>query len=325
MYSGKKWGELRDGRRVDLITLRSPAGAVAEISNYGGIVRSIAVPLADGSVRGAVIGYETLGEYLSDAAAMGRTIGPYANRIKGGVFILDGVEYRLEKNDRGNTTHGGSCGWQNQMFAYSSCGDGLLLSRRSPDGEAGFPGNVDVSVRFAWRDGMTLEIAYEAATDRPTVISMTNHSYFNLGAEQSVLTHRLRMRADRYTPLDGVQIPTGEICSVRGTRFDFTAMRVIGRAYDDNFVIALGDGPAATLEAPDGRLAMDLYTDKPAVQLYTGAGVPPPHGAFCGVCLETQHFPDAPNNPNFPSPIVRPGKPYRYTTAFAFRAPGRAA
>lgn len=322
MYSDKKWGELPDGRSADLIILRSEAGAAAEISNYGGIVRSIVIPMADGTYREAVKGYESIEEYLADTAAMGRTIGPYANRIRGGSFTLDGVEYRLEKNDRGNTTHGGSRGWHSQLFAHSRSGDDLLLTRRSPDGEGGFPGNVDVSVRFAWRDDMTLEITYEAFTDRATVISMTNHSYFNLGVENTILTHRLRLRADFYTPLDDAQIPTGEIVPVRGTPFDFTVTREIGRAYDGNFVIAGGDGPAATLTAPDGKLEMDLYTDKPAVQLYTGTYVPPPHGAFCGVCLETQHFPDAPNKPNFPSPVVCPGRPYRSATAFAFRGGG---
>jgi len=321
LYNSRPWGNLPDGTLVDLITLTSTAGATAEISNYGGIIRSLTIPLANGFRRNVVLGYETPAEYAADTYYIGMTIGPYANRIRDGKFTLDGVQYLLEQNEGVNTLHGGVSGWHRAVFDYTQDGDALLLHRRSPDGEGGFPGNVDVCVRFFWQNPMTLAISYEADTDRPTVISMTQHSYFNLGAEDTILSHSLQLRAGRYILVDSDGLPTGEIAPTAGTTFDFQTMRPIENAYDHNFVLTTGVGPAATLTAPDGALVLDVFTDKPGLQLYTGAYLDTSFPTYGGLCLETQHFPDAPNIPLFPSAVVRPEQWYRSTTKFSFSAP----
>ena len=330
MYESRFWGNLPDGRSADIITLTSSAGAVAEISNFGGIIRSLTIPLPDGTHRQTVLNYDTPAEYAADSAYIGATVGPVLNRIRNAAFTLDGTLYQLEKNEGENSLHSGSTGWHNVIFDYSQQGETLLLKYHRPDGEGGFPGNVDVTIRFLWQTPTTLAIAYHAVTDRPTILNMGNHSYFNLGLEDSILTHSLRMHADFYTPVDEALLPTGEIAPVAGTGFDFNSPRPIGQHYDHNFVLAgscgcdcgsHSSGAAITLEAPDGKLLMDVFTNKPGVQLYTGTHLKPPFAPYGGLCLETQIFPDAANIPTFPSPVVRPGKPYLFLTAFAFKTP----
>ena len=317
MYSNQFWGNLPDGRAADLITLTSPAGAVAEVSNFGGIIRSLTIPMGGGTSRNVVLGYQTPAEYVADTCYLGATVGPFANRIRGGQFTLDDTRYALEQNEGDNTLHGGHSGWQHDLFDYEADGDALVLKRRSPDGEGGFPGTVDCTVRFFWQDPLTFAITYHAVTDKATVLSMTNHSYFNLGPTDTVLTHTIQINADGYTPVDGALLPTGEVAPVAETDFDFRAMRPVGQAYDHNFALT-GNGPAATLVSPDQKLQMDVYTDKPGIQLYTGEFLAAPFPSFGGLCLETQHFPDAPNIPAFPSAVVRPGEEYKTTTTFGF-------
>jgi len=321
MYNAKFWDNLPDGRSADLITLTSPAGAVAEISNFGGIIRSLTIPLADGARRQVVLGYDTPAEYAAGTFFIGMTIGPYANRIKDARFTLDGVDYSLEKNEGENNLHGGFSGWHTVVFDYAQDGDALVLTYRSPDGEGGYPGNVDVTVRFFWQDPMTLGVTYRAETDRPTVLNMTQHSYFNLGSEDTILSHTLQLRADGYTPVDDASLPTGEIAPVAETDFDFRTMRPIAQHYDHNFALTDAAGPAATLAAPDGKLIMDVCSDKPGIQLYTGSFLKDSFVQYGGLCLETQHFPDSPNIPAFPSSVIRPGEIYLSTTTFGFRTP----
>jgi len=318
MFERRFWGDLPDGRQAELITLTSSAGAVVDVSNFGGIIRSLTIPLADGSHRQVVLGYDSLAEYMADTCFVGVTIGPYANRIRGGQFMLDGVCYDLEKNEGGNTLHSGSTAWHTALYDDEQDGDALVLKLHSPDGAGGFPGNVDVSVRFFWQDPMTFAITYQVMTDKATVFNMTHHSYFNLGTEDTILSHILQLRADRYVSVDADGLPTGKLLPVRGTIFDFQTPRPIARHYDSTFVLTGGPDPAVTLTAPDGKLSLDVFTDKPGVQVYTGTYLQPPFVPYGGVCLETQHFPDAPNIPAFPSPVVRPGEWYQSTTAFQF-------
>lgn len=317
MFQSKAWGVLPDGRQADLITLKSPAGAVAEISNFGGIIRSLRIPLADGMMRETVLGYDSPAEYAKDGCCVGVLVGPVANRISNARFSLEGASYGLEANSGQSCLHSGKAGWQHKLFDYEREGDSLVLSYHRPDGEGGFPGNLRVKVRFSWKSGTALSLAFEAETDKATVMNMTHHSYFNLGAGDTVLSHRLRINAKSYTPADGELLPTGEILPVAGTPYDFTLIREIGGAYDINFVLC-PESPAAVLESPDRKLRMNVITDKPGLQLYTGTSLEGKFPPFGGVCLETQHFPDAVNIPGFPSPVIRPGELYSYTTEFIF-------
>ena len=319
MITSKHWGTLEDGQAIDLIALKSPAGAVAEISNFGGLLRSLTIPMPDGTVRQTVLNYDSLDEYRRCPFYIGAIVGPYANRIQGGRFSLDGVQYQLEQNEGENTLHSGSAGWQTMRYDYEVDGDSLLLKHHSPDGTGGFPGNRDVTIRFRWKTPTALEIRYAVTTDRATIVSMTNHSYFNLGTEAPILSHQLQLRAEAYTPVDQTLLPTGEIAPVTDTPFDFRAPRPIGGAYDHNYALTPGDDPAAVLISPNGDLAMDVFTDKPGIQLYSGAMLTAPFAPYAGLCLETQHFPDAPNIDAFPTAVVTSEKPYHSTTVFAFR------
>jgi len=319
MFTVKPWGVLDTGETVDLITLTSEAGAAVEISNFGGIVRSLTIPMPDGTSRQTVLNYAALDEYLADNNYLGVTIGPFANRIRGAQFTLNGHTYQLEKNEGNNAHHGGAKGWYGLCYDYEADADKVLLKRHSPDGEGGFPGNVDVCIEFRWQTPTALEIHYSAATDQPTILSMTNHCYFNLGTEDTILTHKLWLGADAYTPVDEELIPTGEIRPVAGTSLDFTSLRPIAEAYDHNFALTPGEGKAASLVSPKGDLTMDVYTDKPGLQVYTGTMLGAPFVPYAGVCLETQHFPNAPNIDTFPSTVITPEEAYRSTTVFAFR------
>jgi len=319
MFAVKPWGTLNTGEAVDLITLTSEAGAAVEISNFGGIIRSLTIPMPDRSSRQVVLNYETLEEYVTGRFYLGATVGPYANRIRGGQFSIDGRSYQLEQNEGENTLHSGETGWDGVCFDYEADADQILLTWHSSDGEGGFPGNVDVRIRFHWKTPLALEIDYSATTDQPTILSMTNHSYFNLGTEDTILAHKLWLRADAYTPVDESLLPTGEIAPVADTTLDFTTLRPIREAYDHNFALTSGDGSVATLVSPRGDLTMNVFTDKPGIQLYSGGGLGAPFVPYAGLCLETQHFPDAPNIDAFPSAIVMPEVAYRSTTVFDFR------
>lgn len=330
----KLFGHMPDGTAVHAFTLRAPSGLAATIIQYGGRLAALHVPAGSGT-RNVTLGLDTLADYLADGAHLGALTGRYANRIAGGRFVLDGHAYQLPHNNGHNTLHGGPVGFANRVWQAEPDGDDLVLSLRSADGDQGFPGALDVTVRYRL-DGDTLAIDYTARCDAPTVVNLTNHAYFNLAGAGTVMEHVLRLDADRFIVADAEAIPTGELRPVAGTAFDFRAATPIGAridaddpqvrmagGYDHCFVLA--DAPrklpafAASLTA--GDLRMDVLTTEPGVQLYTGnflSGAP--FAWRTGMCLETQHFPDSPNQPAFPSTILRPDRTFESCTQFRFAA-----
>ena len=335
-----------EGRPVKLFALTNAAGAEVRITEYGGIVVSIRVPDRDGRLGHVALGYDRLEDYVSDNPFFGTITGRYANRIAGGRFELDGETWQLAQNDGDNALHGGVRGFDKVVWdgVALESGDGVAFTYVSPDGDEGYPGELTTTVTYAWTDDNALHIDYEARTDKPTVVNLTNHSYFNLadGGAGTVLDHHLTINAARYTPADSASIPTGEIVSVVGTPFDFREPQTLGAriaddqpqllssgGYDVNFVLdAPGEGLAlvAVVYDPTTGRAMDVLTDQPGVQLYTGNHFDGRHVGIDGVrhqrhsalCLETQHFPDSPNQPAFPSTVLRPGETYATTTVYRF-------
>jgi len=331
------FGRMPDGRPVRLHTLTNVFGTSVSICDYGATITAIRVPDRAGQLANVVFGGDSMDDYLKGMPAAS-VIGRYANRIGGARFPLDGQEVRVTANEGRHHLHGGRQGfasklWQSRTMVkdWSAIAE---FRHRSVDGEEGFPGNLEVVVTYAWNDLSELLITYQAETDRPTVVNLTNHAYFNLAGAGNgdVLGHELQLDADHYTPTDGALIPTGELASVVGTPLDFRDLRRIGerigdirgpRGYDHNFVLRRPvEGlawAAKVIERNCGR-QLSCQTTEPGVQLYTANhfdGVHQPrHGAFC---LETQHFPDSPNRPEFPSTVVRPGKPYQSQTRFRFK------
>ena len=348
--STESFGQTPDGRQVDLYTLANAKGARARIINYGAILVSLEVPDRDGNLADIVLGYDGLEEYVNRGGLFGAVVGRYANRIGGAKFTLDGVEYQLAVNNRPNHIHGGQKGfakviWRLEDLKAEDHQAAVKLSYVSQDGEEGYPGNLACSVTYTLTDENELKITYEAETDKATVLNLTNHSYFNLAGHGAgdVLSHVLMLNADKYTVFDDALIPTGEIRSVKGTPFDFTnptpvGTRIgeVGAGYDQNYVLSVrspkdnggqGSPPlcARVFEPTSGRV-MEVRTTEPGVQLYTGnwlnstvtgkAGKA--YGKHGGLCLETQHFPDSPNKPDFPSVVLRPGQKFTSVTAFKF-------
>jgi aldose 1-epimerase len=342
------FGTLPDGTGVEMVVLTNARGMEVRAITYGGIIVAIRVPDRDGRLADVVLGYDTLDGYVAKNPYFGCITGRYANRIAKARFTLDGRVYQLAANDGPNHLHGGWRGfdkvvWRAEPFADAR-GAGVRFSRASPDGEEGYPGTLDVRVTYHLSDENALRVDYEATTDKPTPVNLTQHSYFNLAGEGSgdVLGHVLTIDADRYTPVDETLIPTGEIASVDGTPFDFRTPTPIGaridadheqlrkgRGYDHNFVLRRsGDGlvRAARVVEPRSGRTLEVLTTEPGLQFYSGnfldgsirgkAGHV--YGPRSGFCLETQHFPDAPNQPRFPSTILRPGARYRSTTVFRF-------
>jgi aldose 1-epimerase len=341
-----------DGRGIDLFTLRNRPGAVAEIMTYGGIVVALHVPDRGGTPGDVVLGYPTLDGYLADNRPyFGALIGRYGNRIGGGRFKLEGHELSLARNNGENHLHGGEKGFDRVVWTGSPVPGpdraAVELRYESPDGEEGYPGNLSVKVTYALTDENALRIDYLATTDRITVCNLTHHGYFNLdGAGRGdILAHRLFIDADRFTPIDRRLITTGELRPVTGTPFDFTAARRIGElieardeqllcagGYDHNFVLNSGGSTTPTLAARlDGSTSgrhLEVLTTEPGLQFYSGnfldgtitgkGGLV--YGRRFGLCLETQHFPDSPNQPGFPSTLLRPGEEYRSTTIYLFSA-----
>ena len=344
------FGTLPDGIQVDLYTLTNDNGVTAKVTNYGGIIVSLTVPDRKGNLEDVVLGYDTLREYTTNNNAyLGALIGRYGNRIAYGTFTLQGVEYTLARNDGVNHLHGGMKGFDKVVWDAQemSCDDGVgvKLTYLNKDGEEGYPGNLNVTVLYTLTNENALKIEYSATTDKATVLNLTNHSYFNLAGATSgkeILSHELMLNADRFTPGDEGLIPTGELRSVKETPMDFTQPTAIGArihdryepliaagGYDHNWVINTADGSLAlaarVYESTSGRV-MDVYTTEPGIQFYTGNFLDGSmtgkgnivYGKHTGLCLETQHFPNSPNIPEFPSTILAPGKTYTQTTIYSF-------
>jgi aldose 1-epimerase len=340
------FGSLPDGTPVEAFTFTNSAGASVTVLDYGGIVTSIRVPDRAGKLDDVVLGYDTLAGYLAEGAFNGAIAGRYANRIGGARFSLDGQTYTLAANNGPNTLHGGVKGfnrvvWHAEPFERAGAA-GVVLRHTSPDGDEGFPGTLSVTVTYTFDDRNALAIDYQAVTDKPTVVNLTNHSYFNLGGDGSgdVLAQRLTINAQRYTPVDDTLIPLGELAEVAGTPLDFRTATPIGariadpglkpaKGYDHNYVIdrtGPGEVVAARVEDPKSGRTLEVRTTEPGVQLYTANhldGSKPAraghlyvrHAAFC---LETQHFPDSPNKPAFPTTTLRPGEKFESRTVYAF-------
>jgi aldose 1-epimerase len=330
------FGRMPDGRPVRLHTLKNATGATVGVSEYGATITSILVPDRSGQSANVVFGGDSMEAYRRGLPAAS-VIGRYANRIHGARFTLEGREVRITANEGGNHIHGGREGFASKLWSSRTRVEGgtavAEFRYRSVDGEEGYPGHLDVTVTYAWNAQNELLITYRAETDRATVVNLTNHAYFNLAGAGNgdVLGHELQIQASQYTPSDAAMIPTGEIAPVAGLPIDFRAFHPIGerirdvrgpKGYDHNFVIDRRGGglqlAARIFDAKSGR-RMTCHTTEPGIQLYTANhfdGVHQPrYGAFC---LETQHFPDSPNHPNFPSTVVRPGKAYQSQTRFGF-------
>ncbi|BDH10341.1 aldose epimerase family protein [Streptomyces hygroscopicus] len=340
--SREPFGTLDDGTRVDRWTLESgPTGLRVRILTYGGIVQTVEAPDRDG-VRGQLaLGFADLASYATHGGSyFGALVGRYANRIAGASFVLDGRTRALTPNNGRHSLHGGPGGFSRVVWDAREVDGGVQLHRVSPDGEEGFPGALDVRVTYTLSPGGALRIVSRATTDAPTVVNLTNHTYLNLGGDGSgsAAGHELRLAASRYTPADGTGIPVpGAPADVTGTRFDFRAARAVAGAYDHNFALDGGvcEAPRTVTELYDPRSgrALELATTEPGLQLYTAdhldgtltgtSGVP--YGPAAGLALETQHFPDSPNRPDFPSTVLRPGESYRSETVYAFSVRPRGA
>ncbi len=343
-----EFGAVAEGRTAEVFALVNDAGCVLRATDYGGIITGIVVPDRDGNAADVTLGFDSLAAYERDNPFFGALVGRYGNRIAGGRFRLDGEEYQLARNDGENHLHGGRRGFDKVLWqaepAETPDGPALDLRYVSDDGEEGYPGELAVHVRYTWGNDHALRIDYTATTTRPTIVNLTQHAYFHLAGAGSgdVLDHELQVHASRFTPVDATLIPTGELRGVEGTPMDFRTPRRIGEridaddeqlrlggGYDHNFVIDGEPGelrPAArVVEATAGR-TMEVLTTEPGVQLYTGNFLDgsltgkggAPYGRRSGFCLETQHYPDSPNKPQFPSTVLRPGETYRTTTVYRF-------
>ncbi|MFI9149386.1 aldose epimerase family protein [Streptomyces sp. NPDC053367] len=313
---------LSDGIPVRRCTLER-AGVRVRVLSYGGIVQSVEIPDREGRLTDVVLGFADPEGYVAHPGPyLGALVGRYANRIAGGRFTLDGVAYALEHNDGGNSLHGGGRGFDKRGWDMTPVAHGVRLELVSDDGEEGFPGRLEVSATYTLTASGALRIAYEAVTDAPTVVNLTNHSYFNLAGSGPAGGHELRIDASRFTPVDADLIPTGELADVTGTRFDFRTARRTGSGYDHNFVLDKGvtDAPAevAELYDPESGRVLTVSTTEPGLQLYTADHLSAPFAPGDGIALETQHFPDSPNRPEFPGTVLRPGEVYRSETVYGF-------
>ncbi len=347
MIESKDFGKTADGATVRIFTLRNRHGAFVKVTTYGAMFTELHMPDRNGRLGDVVLGFDSFEPYAKGHPFFGNTTGRYANRIAGARFSLDGVTYTLAANNGPNHLHGGLRALDKQNWepepVETPAGPSLRLHHRSPDGAEGYPGTLDLTVTYTLTHDNELRIDYEATTDKPTVINLTNHAYFNLHGDGSgdVLGHVLRLHADRYTPADETLIPLGELRSVAGTPLDFRQPTPIGarwnqlpdslKGYDHNF--ALNNWlpnkltPCAELHDPLSGRTMTVRTTEPGVQIYTaihlrevtGKGGMAYHPASA-VCLETQHFPDSPNKPQFPTTVLRPGQTFRSTTVYGFSA-----
>jgi aldose 1-epimerase len=344
------FGASHEREPIDLITLRNPNGIEIRLMTYGGTILSLKTPDRDGAFDDIVLGFDTAEPYFTRSPYFGAIIGRYGNRIANARFTLDGEPYVLSANDGQHHLHGGARGWdkvvwRNEPFQNAE-GVGVVLRHTSPDGDQGYPGMVDATVTYWLRPDNALVIDYEATTDTPTVVNLTHHSYFNLagGRASDILGHELTIAADRYTPADATLIPTGEIAPVEGTPFDFRTPVAIGarinedhpqlangKGYDHNWVMGrVLEEPAlvARVVEPITGRTLEVESTEPGLQFYSGNFLDGTitgkggrvYGHRSGFCLEPQHYPDSPNQPAFPSPVLRPGKTYRSRTVLRFGA-----
>ncbi|HEY0282673.1 MAG TPA: aldose epimerase family protein [Rhizomicrobium sp.] len=343
------FGHTADGKAVDIYTLNNKNGVEARIMTYGGTRVSLKVPDRDGHLGNVVLGFDTLEPYLAGVPYYGATIGRFGNRIAGGSFTLDGVAYQLPKNDGPNSLHGGTVGFDKRVWTakpfVNTQGPGLKLTYVSADGEEGYPGQLTTHVSYQLRNDNSLSIDYRATTTKPTVVNLTNHSYFNLSGDpdHSIVDEILTINADTFTPVSATLIPTGVLEPVAGTPFDFRKPTVIGaHINDDNQQIHYGPGydhnwvlvkpkpgamtTAAMVSDPVSGRTLEVKTTEPGLQFYTGNfqdGKPAGTGTVfkyrTGFTMETQHFPDSPNQPSFPSTVLRPGHTFVSHTVFIFR------
>jgi aldose 1-epimerase len=332
------------GQNVDIFTLRNAHGIEIKATNYGAIITSIVTPDRTGRAADIVLGYDTVDGYVKDSPYFGAVVGRYGNRIAKGRFTLDGRTYTLATNNGPNHLHGGLKGFDKVVWKAEPLAgrNGVVFSRRSSDGEEGYPGNLDVRITYELTERDELVIDYHATTDKATPVNLTQHSYFNLAGAGDILGHQLMIAADRFTPVDPTLIPTGALAPVEGTPFDFRAPTAIGAriyqpneqlknggGYDHNWVLnrkGAGRQLAARVVEPKTGRTLEVSTTEPGVQFYTGnfldGKITGKGGRVyqrrTGFCLETQHYPDSPNQPDFPSTILRPGATYSSQTVFAF-------
>ncbi|MDE5693647.1 MAG: galactose mutarotase [Duncaniella sp.] len=339
-----------DGKPTALYCIKSSTGMEVAITNYGGRIVALEVPGRDGKMRDVVLGFDSIQAYLpeNNQTDFGAAIGRYANRIDHGRLPIDGDTIQLPVNNFGHTLHGGPTGWQYQVYATHQPNDStLILTMDSPDGDNGFPGNVKATVTYTALPGNKLDIAYSATTDKPTVVNLTNHSYFNLSGDATVpvTNHMLYVYASGFTPVDSTYMTTSEILPVVGTPMDFTVPKRLGadidkydyeqlkngNGYDHNWVLDTEgclDKIAATIYSPESGVGMSIYTDEPGIQVYSGnfldgtvtgkGGVV--YNQRTGIALETQHYPDSPNKADWPSVMLRPGETYTSHTILSFFA-----
>ena len=339
------FGKMPDGKPVERFTLTNANGVELKAISYGGIITSLRVPDRTGKLDDIVLGFDTLDGYLKDHPFFGAIIGRYGNRIGKAQFSLDGKTYKLAANDGSNHLHGGTKGFDKVLWSVEPIGNnGLAFTRTSPDGEEGYPGNLRMRVTYTLSDKNELIVEYHATTDKATPVNLTQHSYFNLAGQSSgdILGHELMLNADRYTPVDDTLIPTGELTPVAGTPFDFrkpTAIGArinndnpqlkVGKGYDHNWVLnrkGAGLELAARVHEPKTGRTLEITTTEPGIQFYAGnfldgkltgkGGAVYKHRT--GFCLETQHYPDSPNQPKFPTTTLKPGAEYRTRTVFSF-------
>lgn len=336
---------MHQGKEVYLLTLTNKAGNVIRLTNWGARITWIEVPDRDGKKANVTFGFDTFEGTIKGDMSFGSVVGRYANRIANGRFILDNVEYNLPKNNGPNTLHGGPNGWHsvvwNTEVVEKSEFPAVRFTYTSPDMEEGFPGTVNVEVLYTWTDNNEIIMDYKATTDKKTVLNVTNHAYFNLhgAGVGDILDHELTLKASAFTPVDSVMIPTGEIRQVAGTPFDFTTPHtigerinedyeqlILGKGYDHNFVLDNIEEVDVEVYDPKTGRVLQVITDQPGMQLYTGnflngsqvgyGGIP--YNYRTGFCLESGHFPDSPNKPDFPSTVLNPGETFTSRTIYRF-------
>ncbi len=337
------FGQLPDGRAASLYTLTNRHGLVVKISDFGGVITQLWAPDRDGKLADIVLGFDDVGPYAGDSEYVGALIGRYGNRIRGGSFTLDGVDWQLPVNNGVNHLHGGPDGFHKVLWRalpfHEGDSVGVTLMHRSAHGEQGYPGTLDVTVIYQLTDDNELVMTFDAITDQATPVNLTQHSYFNLAGDGDILGHTLMIDADRMTPVDATLIPTGEPAPVAGGPFDFRSPHAIGeridaeseqlrhgQGYDHNFILHRQAGrPAARVREPRSGRVLELFTDQPGVQFYSGnfldgrlSGKGRTYGHRSGFCLEPQHFPDSPNQAAFPTTILRPGEEYATVSRFKF-------